>query len=123
VVRAGRHLRRKRGVSALLPGLATLIHVTESEASEAGRPCCCQAEHFTETEIKVLCLVADGLSNSEIAQSMNISSHTVDRHVTQMLRRSGARNRAGLVSLAFRLGVLITDEYALRPSGRRCLMT
>jgi DNA-binding NarL/FixJ family response regulator len=96
--------------------------VNESEAPRASRSCCCQAEHFTEIEIKVLCLVAEGLSNSEIAGSMNISSHTVDRHLTQMLRRSGARNRAGLVSLAFRVGVLITDEHALRPSGRRCLL-
>lgn len=69
----------------------------------------------------MLCLVADGLSNAEIAGSMNISGHTVDRHVTQMLRRSGARNRAGLVSLAFCAGVLIADEHALRSSGRRCL--
>lgn len=92
-----------------------------SEGPKAGRPCCCQAEHFTEAETKVLCLVADGLSNLEIAEAMNVSAHTVDRHLTQMLRRSGARNRAGLVSLAFRAGVLIADESALRLSGRRCL--
>ena len=93
------------------------------EDPKASRTCCCQAEHFTEVEIKVLCLVADGLSNLEIAESMHVSGHTVDRHVTQMLRRSGARNRAGLVSLAFCAGVLIADEYAPRPSGRRCLPT
>jgi DNA-binding CsgD family transcriptional regulator len=87
----------------------------------AGRPCCCAAEHFTETEIRVLCLVADGLSNSEIAGCINVSGHTVDRHITQMLRRSGARNRAGLVSLAFRARILILDDYPPRPSGRRCL--
>ncbi len=93
-----------------------------SEDVNPGRPCCCQAEHFTETEIKVLCLLADGLSNAEIAGRMNVSAHTVDRHVTQMLRRSGARNRAGLVSAAFRAGVLIADQYILRPTGRRCLL-
>jgi DNA-binding CsgD family transcriptional regulator len=96
--------------------------VSGSEGSKVGRSCCCQAEHFTEVEIQVLCLVADGLSNLEIAQCMSVSGHTVDRHVTQMLRRSGARNRAGLVSLAFRAGVLIADGHALRPSGRRCLL-
>jgi hypothetical protein len=51
-----------------------------------------------------------------------VSAHTVDRHVTQMLRRSGARNRAGLVSAAFRAGVLIADQYILWPTGRRCLL-
>lgn len=96
--------------------------VKTSEGPKAGRPCCCQAAHFTEVEIRVLCLVAHGLSNLEIADSMSVSGHTVDRHLSQMLRRSGARNRAGLVSVAFRAGVLIADEHALRPSGRRCLL-
>ena len=92
-----------------------------SEDARTGRPCCCQAEHFTEVEIKVLCLVADGLSNLEIAECMSVSGHTVDRHVTHMLRRSGARNRAGLVALAFRAGVLMVDGFPSRPSGQRCL--
>lgn len=87
----------------------------------AGRTCCCQSEHFTDMEIKVLCLVANGLSNLEIAESMTVSGHTIDRHLTQMLRRSGARNRAGLVSVAFRAGILVADEEPLRASGRRCL--
>jgi DNA-binding CsgD family transcriptional regulator len=95
--------------------------MSATESPQARRLCCCQAEHFTDTEIKVLWLVADGLSNLEIAKSMSISGHTVDRHVTAMLRRSGARNRAGLVSIAFRAGILIAGEDALRPSGRRCL--
>jgi DNA-binding NarL/FixJ family response regulator len=98
----------------------TLVDARENP--NAGRPCCCQAEHFTDTEIEVLCLLAEGLSNLEIAGRMSVSGHTVDRHVTQMLRRSGARNRAGLVSAAFRAGVLMVDEYKLRPTGRRCLL-
>jgi DNA-binding CsgD family transcriptional regulator len=84
--------------------------------------CCCHAEHFTETEIEVLRAVADGLTNLEIAAGQNVSGHTVDRHVTQMLRRSGARNRAALVSIAFRTGVLVVDEHQVRPSGRRCIV-
>ena len=64
------------------------------EESHRGRVCCCHAEHFTETEIKVLCLLADGLSNSEIASHLSVSGHTVDRHVTQMLRRSRTRNKS-----------------------------
>lgn len=111
-----------RGVGTCTTSALGQVIVSVSEDMSPGRPCCCQAEHFTETEIKVLCLLADGLSNSEIAGRMNVSAHTVDRHVTQMLRRSGARNRAGLVSAAFRAGVLIVDQYILRPTGRRCLL-
>lgn len=86
-----------------------------------GRQCCCESEHFTQVELDVLCLLAEGFSNAEIAASMHVSTHTVDRHMTQMLRRSGARNRAGLVALAFRAGILIADDSPLRLSGRRCL--
>ena len=61
------------------------------EESHRGRVCCCHAEHFTETEIKVLCLLADGLSNSEIASHLSVSGHTVDRHVTQMCGEADAQ--------------------------------
>jgi DNA-binding NarL/FixJ family response regulator len=84
-------------------------------------PCCCLSRHFTEVELDVLILVAEGLSNKEAAARMHVSAHTVDRHVTQMLRRSGARNRAGLVTLGFGAGILIADGPGLRLSGRRCL--
>lgn len=84
-------------------------------------PCCCQAEHFTDRELDVLCHVAAGAANDEVATSMNISSHTVAGHLRAMLHRSQARNRAELVARAYAAGVLTPLTWPPRWSGRRCL--
>lgn len=84
-------------------------------------PCCCDAEHLTERELDVLCAVAAGAGNDEVARVMNISSHTVAGHVQQMLRRSQSRNRAELVARAYAAGILIPMCWPPIRSGRRCL--
>jgi Bacterial regulatory proteins, luxR family len=66
-------------------------------------------------------LVAAGLSNRKIAEFLHVSSHTVDRHVSAMLRRSGARNRASLVDVAYASKILVGGVSPPRTSGRRCI--
>ncbi|HEX7187529.1 MAG TPA: helix-turn-helix transcriptional regulator, partial [Actinomycetes bacterium] len=50
----------------------------------------------TSREMDVLVLVADGLTNAEVAQRLVLSPRTVDHHVARLLARTGASNRAGL---------------------------
>jgi DNA-binding CsgD family transcriptional regulator len=93
---------------------------------ENGRPgqfghCCCGYEHLTAREIRVLCLVAAGLSNTRISESLHLSSHTIDRHLGNMLRRSSADNRAALVARAYYAGVLVPGIWPPSVSGRTCL--
>jgi len=83
--------------------------------------CCCHTQHFTERELDVLCHVAAGAANEEVASSMSISGHTVAGYLRAMLHRSQARNRAELVARAYAAGVLIPHTWPPRPSGRRCL--
>jgi DNA-binding NarL/FixJ family response regulator len=83
--------------------------------------CCCCSEHFTPREIQVLCLVATGLSNTGIAERLHLSSHTIDRHLGDMLRRSSVNNRAALVARAYYAGVLVADGWPPAETGRRCL--
>ena len=61
---------------------------------------------LTEREREVLALVGEGLSNDEIAQRLVISPLTAKTHVGRMLHKLGARDRAQLVILAFRSGLL-----------------
>jgi DNA-binding CsgD family transcriptional regulator len=84
--------------------------------------CRCAAEHLTPREAGILRQVAEGLSNREIAVRQLISRHTVDRHLVTMLRRSGARNRAELVSMAYLSGILLLGGSGPALSGRRCLV-
>ena len=53
-------------------------------------------------EMDVLLLVAEGLSNPEIAATLTLSPRTVEKHVASLLTRTGARNRAQLAALAAR---------------------
>jgi DNA-binding CsgD family transcriptional regulator len=48
-------------------------------------------------QARVLDLVAAGMSNKEIARLLVCSEPTIENHMTELFRRSGARSRAGLV--------------------------
>ncbi|HEV8681657.1 MAG TPA: AAA family ATPase [Actinomycetota bacterium] len=53
---------------------------------------------LTKRESEVAQLVASGATNREIAQAMFLSPKTVERHVSNVLRKVGARNRTELAS-------------------------
>lgn len=61
---------------------------------------------LTERERAVLRLVAAGLSNKQIARSLSISERTVKFHVTSILGKLGADNRAQAVAVAVQRGLL-----------------
>jgi DNA-binding NarL/FixJ family response regulator len=61
---------------------------------------------LSDREVEVLRLVAEGLSNKEIADALHISTHTVARHVTNIMRKLDAANRAQAATMAFRRGLL-----------------
>jgi DNA-binding NarL/FixJ family response regulator len=54
--------------------------------------------HLTVREHQILGLVAQGLTNKEIAQRLNIATHTAKTHVHNILRKVGCRRRVDLLS-------------------------
>jgi len=61
---------------------------------------------ITRREQEVLKLIADGMTNNEIAAGLFISSTTVDTHRKNLLAKFGARNTAVLVRMGLELGVI-----------------
>jgi DNA-binding CsgD family transcriptional regulator len=60
---------------------------------------------LTEREREVLAQVASGRSNAEISTAMLISVATVKTHVSRLLAKLSARDRAQLVVLSYELGI------------------
>lgn len=56
--------------------------------------------HITLREREVLKLLVDGFTSSEIAEQLFISPRTVDKHRTNLLKKLGQKNTAGLVRYA-----------------------
>jgi DNA-binding NarL/FixJ family response regulator len=63
-------------------------------------------EQLTPRQREVLQLIAEGLTNKEIARRLNISGKTVESHRTQLMERLDIHDIAGLVRFAVRVGVV-----------------
>ncbi|MCF4140691.1 response regulator transcription factor [Streptomyces sp. Tue 6430] len=69
-------------------------------AAPAGPP-----DGLTVRETEVLVLIAEGLSNQEIARELHVSTATVKTHINNMFTKTGLKDRAQAVRYAFRKGL------------------
>jgi DNA-binding NarL/FixJ family response regulator len=88
-----------RGDAAIDP--AVQHHLVEAVAAATELP-----NGLTPREAEVLTLIAEGLSNSEIAARLVVSEATVKSHVNHLFTKTGVRDRAQAVSYAYRNGLV-----------------
>lgn len=95
------------GGDALLSPKVTRSLIADFAARPAGPP---RADHtlspLTERELDVVRLVAQGRTNSEIAQELYLAEQTVKTHMSRILAKLGLRDRTQVVITAYESGLV-----------------
>jgi DNA-binding NarL/FixJ family response regulator len=89
-----------RGEAAIDP--AVQHHLLDALATGAPATAGTLPDGLTPREAEVLSLIAEGLSNAEIAHRLVVSEATVKSHINHLFTKIGARDRAQAVAYAYR---------------------
>lgn len=103
LVRAVRALARG---DALLSSGVTRRLIAELTAQPTSVPNPEQLDELTHREREVMALAAGGLSNHEIAERLIVSPATAKTHLSRAMMKLHARDRAQLVALAYKTGLV-----------------
>lgn len=98
----GRGLNLEQAIALALAALATVTEASDSPE----HPIAAHDFKLTAREIEVLRLLADGLSDREIAEALFLSPRTVGWHVTHLLTKLQVQSRTAAVAVAFRLRLI-----------------
>ena len=73
----------------------------------AGRPgrAPVMPDGLTQREVEILGLIAQGLTNTEIAERLFLSNHTVKTHINRIFAKTGSRDRVAAIGYAQRHGI------------------
>lgn len=94
------------GEALLAPSVTSRLVREFVRGPAPGKPPAELLAPLTEREREVLVLVAQGLSNAEIAEQLVLSPATAKTHVSRILTKLGQRDRAQLVVLAYETGLV-----------------
>lgn len=96
-----------RGEAVMTPRVAARVMQELRQGSRASGQASGQFDtDLSEREIEVLRLIAEGCSNTEIAERLVISEHTVKRHVSNILSKLHLADRTQAAVYAWREGVV-----------------
>jgi DNA-binding NarL/FixJ family response regulator len=101
-------------VTRRLIGEFAALRVRPETASAAARSGLDLAA-LTPRETQVLRLVAEGMSNAEIAQRLVVSEETVKTHVSRVLSKLALRDRTQAVVVAYESGLVVPGTLPPRP--------
>jgi DNA-binding NarL/FixJ family response regulator len=99
-----------QGVDVVPQALAgSLLSLVAEHAIVRRTPALLDALRMTTREREITALIADGLSNKEIAERLNIAIHTVKSHVHNILEKLALHTRLEIAAHAHRGGARQTD--------------
>jgi DNA-binding NarL/FixJ family response regulator len=71
----------------------------------------CEGLNISEREMEIIKLIAEGLSNKEVADKLFLSAHTVTTHRKNIMNKLGVNNTAGLVLFAVRENLISPNHF------------
>jgi DNA-binding NarL/FixJ family response regulator len=97
------------GDAALDPAIQShVVAALAADPTAVGAGCPAVPElpdDLTPREAEVLALIAEGLTNAEIADRLVVSQTTVKSHINHLFNKAGLRDRAQAVNYAYRTGI------------------
>ena len=94
------------GGSWIDPGVAGKVIETLRETAPRDPRGLPSLEMLSPRELEVLTLMGDAPSNSDLAAQLFVSEATVKTHISRLLMKTGSSERAQLVALAYRTGLV-----------------
>ena len=106
-----------RGQAAIDPAVQHHLIDAIAASTDRGKPAHEPQlpDGLTPREGDVLALIAEGLSNREIADRLCVNETTIKSHVNHLFAKTGVPDRAQAVSYAYRHGLIRPPDY--RPSA------
>jgi DNA-binding NarL/FixJ family response regulator len=101
-----------RGDALLSPSITKKLITDLASRPDSRRATGRELDGLTEREREVMTLVAAGLSNDEIAGRLFVSPLTAKTHVSRIMTKLHARDRAQLVVLAYECGLVVPGQSA-----------
>jgi len=94
------------GDALLAPAVTRRLIAEFTRRPQPGQHPVTALDGVTDREREVLTLIGRGLSNAEIAQALHITMATAKTHISRLLAKIGARDRAQLVIVAYETGLI-----------------
>ncbi|MFI7319036.1 response regulator [Streptomyces venezuelae] len=96
------------GDAGLSPRIQRRLLERLSEPDDA--PSAAPPDGLTARETEVLVLIAEGMSNHEIARALHVSTATVKTHINNLFAKASLKDRAQAVRYAYRHGLIKLDR-------------
>jgi DNA-binding NarL/FixJ family response regulator len=88
------------------PASTTLVQATETEKIVS-----CEGIRISSREVEIILLIAEGLTNKQIADKLFLSTHTITTHRKNIMNKVGVNNTAGLVLFALKENIISPNKF------------
>ena len=71
----------------------------------------CEPVVLSERELEIVALIAEGLTNTQIAEQLFLSTHTINTHRKNIMAKLGVKNTAGIVMYAVKTSLVSPNKF------------